>query len=79
MECKSSLSTDNVDEHLARLAKLRRLLPRYAKARVLGAVAAMVLPDDVARYAYRRGLFVLAQSGDGVVIRNDVSFVPASW
>lgn len=79
VECKSSLSTDDVDEHLVRLAKLRRLLPRYAEARVLGAVAAMVLPDDVARYAYRRGLFVLAQSGDGVVIRNDVSFVPATW
>jgi hypothetical protein len=28
----------------------------------MGAVAAMVVPDDVARYAYRQGLFVLAQS-----------------
>lgn len=79
VECKSSLSTDDIDEHLVRLGKLRRLLPRYAGARVMGAVAAMVLPDDVARYAYRRGLFVLAQSGDGVVIRNDEGFVPANW
>ena len=79
VECKSSLSTDDVDEHLVRLGKLRRLLPRYGEARVMGAVAAMVLPDDVARYAYRQGLFVLAQSGDAVVIRNDASFVPANW
>ena len=79
VECKSSLSTDDVDEHLVRLGKLRRLLPRYGQARVMGAVAAMVLPDDVARYAYRQGLFVLAQSGDAVVIRNDASFVPANW
>lgn len=49
VECKSSLSNDDVDEHLARLGKLRRLLPRYAEARIMGAVAAMVLPDDVAR------------------------------
>ena len=79
VECKSSLSTDDVDEHLVRLGKLRRLLPRYGEARVMGAVAAMVLPDDVARYAYRQGLFVLALSGDAVVIRNDASFVPANW
>jgi len=79
VECKSSLSTDDVDEHLARLARLRRLLPRYTEARVMGAVAAIVLHDDVARYAYRNGLFVLAQSGDGVVIRNDANFVPATW
>jgi hypothetical protein len=33
----------------------------------------------VARYAYRKGLFVLAQSGDSIVIRNDARFVPAIW
>jgi hypothetical protein len=79
VECKNKLSVDDVDEHLARLARLRRLLPRYREARVMGAVAAIVLPDDVARYAYRKGLFVLAQSGDSVIIRNDARFVPAIW
>ncbi len=79
VECKNKLSVDDVDEHLARLARLRRLLPRYREARLMGAVAAMVLPDDVARYAYRKGLFVLAQSGDSIVIRNDARFVPAIW
>jgi RecB family endonuclease NucS len=79
VECKNKLSVDDIDEHLARLARLRRLLPRYREARVMGAVAAMVLPDDVARYAYRKGLFVLAQSGDSVIIRNDARFVPAVW
>jgi hypothetical protein len=36
----------------------------------------MVVPDDVARYGYRQGLFVLAQSGDSVVILNDDTFQP---
>lgn len=79
VECKSTLSTDDVDEHLERLTKLKRLLPAYRHLRVMGAVAAMVLPDDVARYAYRKGLFVLAQSGNGVVIRNDADFQPRAW
>jgi hypothetical protein len=39
----------------------------------------MVIPDDVARYAYRQGLFVLAQSGDSVVILNDAKFMPHNW
>jgi hypothetical protein len=39
----------------------------------------MVVPDEVARYAYRKGLFVLAQSGDSLMILNDVQFRPQAW
>jgi hypothetical protein len=39
----------------------------------------MVIPTDVARYAYRQGLFVIAQSGDHLVILNDPAFVPKAW
>jgi hypothetical protein len=79
VEVKSKLSQADVDEHLERLGKFKRLMPRYAAVRAYGAVAAMVLPDEVARYAYRRGLFVLAQTGDSVTIRNDDRFQPRAW
>ncbi len=79
VECKSNLKTDDVDEHLERLAKLKRLLPRYAGFKVMGAVAALVVPDNVARYAYTRGLFVIGQTGDHLEIRNDGQFKPAVW
>lgn len=79
VECKSRLTLEDVQEHLARLAKFKRLFPQYAGYRLLGAVAAMVLPDEVARYAYRQGLFVLAQSGDTILIRNDDRFTPKEW
>ncbi|MDV7391675.1 hypothetical protein RZS08_09995, partial [Arthrospira platensis SPKY1] len=59
--------------------KFKRLMPRYADVRAYGAVAAMVLPDEVGRYAYRRGLFVLAQTGDSVTILNDERFQPRAW
>ena len=39
----------------------------------------MVLPEGVGLYAYRQGLFVLAQSGDSVEIRNDARFAPKVW
>jgi hypothetical protein len=45
----------------------------------MGAVAGMVVPDDVAKYAYRRGFFVLAQNGDSILIRNDAKFNPTQW
>jgi len=79
IECKSNLALDDIKNHLKRLEKLKRLLPTYANKRILGAVAAMVIPDNVAKYAYRQGLYVIGQSGDHLVIRNDAAFTPAVW
>jgi len=79
VECKSNLKQQDIDEHLARLAKIKRLLPKYANTRIMGAIAAMVIPDNVARYAYSKGLFVIGQSGEHLEIRNDAEFKPAVW
>ena len=79
VECKSLLSIDDVNQHLASLNKFKKMLPTYAEKKVMGAVAAMVLPDNVARYAYRQGLYVIAQSGDHLLIRNDTKFKPHIW
>ena len=79
VEVKSELKVDDVKEHLSRLQRFKKLCPQYAGFRVMGAVAGMVVPEDTARFAYRQGLFVLAQSGDTVTIRNDADFQPGVW
>ncbi|BAI87882.1 hypothetical protein NIES39_A00410 [Arthrospira platensis NIES-39] len=79
VEVKSKLSQTDIDEHLERLEKFKPLMPRYSDVKAMGAVAGMVVPEEVARYGYRRGLFVLAQSGDSVVILNDDKFRPRQW
>jgi len=79
VEVKSKLSQADIDEHLERLEKFKRLMPRYGDVRAMGAIAGMVVPKDVARYGYRRGLFILAQSGDTVIILNDDNFRPRQW
>jgi hypothetical protein len=79
VEVKSKLTQRDVDEHLQRLAKFKRLMPRFRDVKALGAVAAMVVPDEVTSYAYRQGLFVLVQSGENVVILNDAEFIPQVW
>jgi hypothetical protein len=79
VECKSKLEKEDVDRHLERLGKVKRMLPKYGDMRVLGAVAAMVVPEEVGRYAIEKGLFVLGQTGDMVVIQNGAEFAPRVW
>jgi len=79
VEVKSKLTQRDVDEHLQRLAKFKRLMPRFRDVKALGAVAAMIVPDEVASYAYRQGLFVLVQSGENVIVLNDAGFTPKIW
>ncbi|EPF17075.1 DUF3782 domain-containing protein [Microcystis aeruginosa] len=79
VEVKSKLTQRDVDEHLQRLAKFKRLMPRFRDVKALGAVAAMIVPDEVASYGCRQGLFVLVQSGENVIILNDAEFTPRVW
>jgi hypothetical protein len=79
VEVKSKLSQRDVEEHLERLDLFKELFPRYADARVLGAMAAMVVPEKQAAYAERAGLFVLGQENDAAVLLNSAGFEPRVW
>jgi hypothetical protein len=79
VEVKSKLSSEDVDEHLERLGKFKTLFPEFASKRLLGAVAAMVIPDDAAEYAGKRGLFVIGQKGEDAVLLNSDGFEPRAW
>lgn len=79
VECKSKLTMAHVDQHLARLAKLKQVMPAYRHHRAMGAVAAMVVPDAVAQHAMAQGLYVLSQNGEHIEVRNPVSFAAAIW
>ncbi len=77
--CKSNLSTDDVNEHIERLEKMKRLMPRYSNYRISGAVAGMVIPENVAAYAIRKGLYVIGQNGEHLELRNEESFTAKIW
>lgn len=79
IEVKSKLSIDDINEHLERMEKFKPLFPEYADKQAFGAVAAMVISDEVAKYAYRKGFFVLGQQGESVAILNDENFKPLAW
>ena len=79
VEVKTTLKTEDVDTHLERLAKFKLAFPEYKDKKVLGAVAGMHVPESVGRYAYKKGLYVLAQSGETMRILNDEKFKPRVW
>jgi hypothetical protein len=79
VEVKSKLTDRDVDDHLERIGKFKKLFPEFASKRLLGAIAAMVVPDDAVRYAERCGLFIIGQRGDDASFLNSAEFEPRAW
>lgn len=79
VEVKSSLSVNNVKELMTDLQKFREFFPEYHQNQLYGAVAGIEIEEGADKYAYRQGLFVLAQSGESVAILNGADFQPKTW
>lgn len=79
IEVKSTLGVRDVNEHIKRVKKFREYFPEYKDRKVIGAVAGIILRENADKYAYKKGLFVIAQRGDTVKILNDESFKPTEW
>jgi hypothetical protein len=79
LKCRSHLTRQEVEQHVERMNKFKRLLPKYADMRIHGAVAGMVVDEDAIEAAQAAGLWVLAQSGETVALKNDPGFAPRVW
>jgi hypothetical protein len=79
VECKSRLIKEDVERHVERMSKIKRLLPKYADMRIQGAVAGMVVDEDAVQAAEAAGLWVLAPSGETMRLLNEETFQPRTW
>ncbi len=80
IEAKSQLKVEDVDDFLRQMDDFLEFFPRYRGYRIYGGVAGLGVEDNVARYAYRKGLFVLTVGGEGLArILNDESFRPRDF
>jgi hypothetical protein len=79
IEVKSRLTQLEVDEFLENLSKFKLAFPAYKNYQIYGTVAGIEIDEGVDRYAYKKGLFVIRQSGETVEIANDHKFKPVSW
>ncbi len=68
VEVKSRLSVQDVKDFIEDLQSFRNFFPEYTQKQLYGAVAGMDIEAGADKYAYRQGLFVMAQSGKTVAI-----------
>jgi len=65
VEVKTKPTTEDVQEHIKRLEKMRVYADLHGDKRMfLGAVAGVVMTDNVKEYALKQGFFVIEPSGE---------------
>jgi hypothetical protein len=80
VEVKTTLTYNDVLDHLQRMEKLRLYADAHKdKRKLLGAVAGAIAPEKVKSFAIESGLFVLEQSGDTIRISIPRDFKPREW
>jgi hypothetical protein len=80
VEVKTTLTDNDIREHLVRMEKLRRYADEHQdKRKLLGAVAGAIASEEVKSFAIKSGFFVLEQSGDTVKINVPEGFKPREW
>ena len=83
IEVKTTLKTDDIRDHIEKIKEYRR----YAVARgfgdkqhFIGAVAGAVVSKETAKFAQKKGMYVIVQSGDAVeIVEPPKGFKPKKW
>jgi hypothetical protein len=74
---KMTLRAEDVKFFLnERLPIFKEVFPRYKDMKVIGVVAGANIVGESDIYAMKRGLYVMAQSGESVTVLNDEEFEP---
>ncbi|MDR2576094.1 MAG: hypothetical protein LBC52_06590 [Treponema sp.] len=79
VEVKTKPTTEDVKDHVKRLAKMRKYADLHGDKRTfLGAVAGAVMKDNVKKYVLKQGFFVIEPSGEGFNITSPKG-QPKEW
>lgn len=79
IEAKSTLKIEDINDHIERLQQFKAFFPEYSNRHVIGAIGGISIEEESDKYAYRKGLFVIAEKGESVKILNDKKFKPKKW
>ena len=81
VEVKNKLEKRMVNEFVEeRLPRFKELFPEYARYRVQGGIGALVVKEDVGRYAEKAGLYVMTQTDEGgAALLNRDDFEPKEF
>jgi hypothetical protein len=64
IEVKTDLKTEHVNEHRRRMETIRSRGRKWTDKKLLGAVSAAIVEDNVRDYAKKNGFFVISQTGE---------------
>jgi hypothetical protein len=79
VEVKTKLTTAHIDEHIARLEKVRKNADLHGdKRKFLGAIGAAVVSPAERNYTLKQGFFLIEQSGENITITKPAS-LPKEW
>ena len=79
VEVKTKPTTEDVKDHIKRLEKMRKYADLHGDKRTfLGAVAGVVITDNVKKYVLKQGFFVIEPSGEGFNITSPKG-QPKEW
>ncbi|MFW6350788.1 MAG: hypothetical protein ACOC2E_00235 [Bacteroidota bacterium] len=80
VEVKTTFTTSYVDDLLEKMTRIREYLPEHKDKIIYGAVAAIKYDSSSDKYAYKKGLFVLVNSGENILkIANKNDFSPREF
>ena len=80
IEVKLRLRQDDVEDFLKeKLPRFFDFFPHFRRPILYGGVAGLSIDKGVDRFAYKKGLFVIAQTGENLRILNDAKFKPRSF
>ena len=81
IDVKVKLKSDDIDEHIERIKKVKTHAGlRGDKRLLLGAVAGMVISDSERNYAMKNGLYVIEPSGESFTIAAPKgNYTPREW
>jgi hypothetical protein len=69
VEIKTQLTVERVNKHIERLEKMRKYADSHGDKRTfLGAVAGVVVDDEVREYALNQGLYLIEPEGENLII-----------
>ncbi|MBF0119032.1 MAG: hypothetical protein HQK79_09360 [Desulfobacterales bacterium] len=81
IEVKNKLEKRMVDNFLnKKIPNFKKAFPKFQKYKMLAGMGALVIKDDIGRYAEKSGLYVLTQTGDGgASLMNHKRFKPKEF
>jgi len=79
IEVKTKLTLDRIDKHILRLEKMRHYANLHGDKRIfLGAVAGIVVTDEIRKYALGKGFYFIEYSGENFYITSPKD-KPKEW